>query len=208
MNNNAKGWAIDPVTRTITAQAHTWESAKRWIGCDLLERVRLDNGELWVNEEGFLLEDHKPWTLNRRQMIAGRAFLVGGEWTDHDGQDLPEVTWLRSGCQVEPPKARAYPMTPEGMRQMTLDAQEERGMAELAAVGAAPADWPNDGRGDGRGDGLRQLLRAPTLGDFVTVASGLTGMVMAIGDGWVEVRFIDGRVVEVPVQSVEVVDVD
>jgi hypothetical protein len=35
-------------------------------------------------------------------------------------------------------------MTPEGLRQMTLDAQEERGMAELAAVGAAPADWPND----------------------------------------------------------------
>jgi hypothetical protein len=91
-------------------------------------------------------------------------------------------------------------MTPDGLHQMTLDAQEERGMAELAAVGAAPADWPNDG--------LRQLLRAPTLGDFVTVASGLTGMVMAIGDGWVEVRFIDGRVIEVPVQSVEVVDVD
>ena len=200
MNNKATGWAIDPVTRTITTQAHTWETAKAWIGCDLLECVRLDGGELWVNEEGFLLENHRPWVLNRGQMIAGRAFLVGGEWTNHDGRNLPEVAWLSPYAQVEPPKARAYPMTPEGLRQMTLDAQEERGMAELAAVGAASADWPNDG--------LRQLLRAPTLGDFVTVASGLTGMVMAIGDGWVEVRFIDGRVVEVPVQSVEVVDVD
>lgn len=200
MNEHAKGWAIDPVTRTITPATHSWESAKAWIGCDLLECVRLDGGELWVNEEGFLLEDHRPWVLNRGQMIAGRAFLVGREWTNHDGRDLPEVGWLSPSAQVEPPKARAYPMTPDGLHQMTLDAQEERGMAELAAVGAAPADWPNDG--------LRQLLTAPTLGDFVTVASGLTGMVMAIGDGWVEVRFIDGRVVEVPVQSVEVVDVD
>ena len=206
MNNKATGWAIDPVTRTITAQAHTWESAKAWIGCDLLECVRLDGGELWVNEEGFLLENHRPWVLNRGQMIAGRAFLVGGEWTNHLGAHFPEVAWLSPSAQVEPPKARAYPMTPDGLHQMTLDAQEERGMAELAAVGAAPADWPNDGSGSG--DGLRQLLRAPTLGDFVTVASGLTGMVMAMGDGWVEVRFIDGRVVEVPTQSVEVVDVD
>jgi hypothetical protein len=200
MNNKATGWAIDPFNRTITAQAHTWESAKRWIGCDLLECVRLDNGELWVNEEGFLLEDHRPWTLNRRQMIAGRAFLVGNEWTNHPGTNLPEVGWLRSGYQAEAPKARAYPMTSDGLRQMALDAQEERGMAELAAVGAASADWPRDG--------LRQLLRAPTLGDFVTVASGFTGMVMAVGDGWIEVRFIDGRVVEVPAQSVEVVYVD
>jgi preprotein translocase subunit YajC len=46
------------------------------------------------------------------------------------------------------------------------------------------------------------------VGDFVTVASGFTGMVVAVGDGWIEVRFIDGRVVEVPTQSVEVVDVD
>ena len=200
MNNKATGWAIDPFTRTITAQAHTWESAKRWIGCDLLECVRLDGGELWVNEEGFLLEDHKPWTLNRGQMIAGRAFLVGREWTNHDGRDLPEVAWLSPSAQVEPPKARAYPMTPDGLRQMALDAQEERGMAELAAVGSTPADWPNDGP--------RQVLTPPTLGDFVTVASGLTGMVMAVGDGWIEVRFIDGRVIEVPVQSVEVVHVD
>jgi hypothetical protein len=206
MKNTATGWAIDPVTRTITAQAHTWESAKAWIGCDLLECVRLDGGELWVNEEGFLKEDHRPWVLNRGQMIAGRAFLVGGEWTNHLGAHFPEVAWLSPSAHVEPPKARAYPMTPDGLHQMALDAQEERGMAELAAVGAAPADWPNDGRGDK--DGLRQLLRAPTLGDFVTVASGLTGMVMAIGDGWVEVRFIDGRVIEVPTQSVEVVDVD
>ena len=86
MNEHAKGWAIDPATRTITAQAHTWESAKAWIGCDLLECVRLDGGELWVNEEGFLLENHRPWVLNRGQMIAGRAFLVGGEWTNHDGR--------------------------------------------------------------------------------------------------------------------------
>lgn len=198
MNQHATGWAIDPVTRTITAQAHTWESAKRWIGCDLLECVRLNGGELWVNEEGFLLEDHRPWVLNHGQMIAGRAFLVGCEWTNHLGAHFPEVAWLSPSAQVEPPKARAYPMTSEGLRQMALDAQEERGMAELAAVGAAPADWPNDGR--------RQLLRAPTLGDFVTVASGLTGMVMAIGDGWVEVRFIDGRVIEVPTQSVEVAE--
>lgn len=200
MSNTAKGWAIDPATRTITIQAHTWESAKDWIGCDLLECVRLDGGELWVNEEGFLLEDHQPWMLNRGQMIAGRAFLVGNEWTSHPGTNLPEVGWLRSGYQAEAPKARAYPMTPEGMRQMALDAQEERGMAELAAVGSAPAEWPEDRP--------RQVLTPPALGDFVTVASGMTGMVVALGAGWLEVRFIDGRVIEVPAQSVEVVYVD
>ena len=200
MNQHAKGWAIDPVNRTIISATHTWESAKAWIGCDLLECVRLDGGELWVNEEGFLKEDHRPWVLNRGQMIAGRAFLCGREWTNHLGAHFPEVAWLSPSAHVEPPKARSYPMTPEGLHQMTLDAQEERGMAELAAVGAAPADWPNDGR--------RQVFRPPTLGDFVTAPSGLTGMVMAMGDGWVEVRFVDGRVIEVPTQSVEVVDVD
>ncbi len=200
MKNTATGWAIDPVNRTITPATHSWESAKAWIGCDLLERVRLDGGELWVNEEGFLKEDHRPWVLNRGQMIAGRAFLVGREWTNHLGAHFPEVAWLSPSAQVEPPKARAYPLTPDGAAMMARDAREERGMAELAAVGAAPADWPNDGR--------RQVLQAPTLGDFVTVPSGLTGMVMAVGDGWIEVRFIDGREIQVPINAVEVVHVD
>jgi hypothetical protein len=202
MNEHAKGWAIDPVTRTITAQAHTWESAKAWIGCDLLECVRLDGGELWVNEEGFLLENHRPWVLNRGQMIAGRAFLVGGEWTNHDGRNLPEVAWLSPSAQVEPPKARAYPMTPDGLHQMTLDAQEERGMAELAAVGAASADWPSDG--------LRQLLRAPTLGDFVTCPDGITGFVGAIDGDWVTVMTVGHMLVfhRSQLVKVEVVDVD
>jgi hypothetical protein len=52
------------------------------------------------------------------------------------------------------------------------------------------------------------VLTPPALGDFVTVASGMTGMVVALGAGWLEVRFVDGRVVEVPAQSVEVVYVD
>lgn len=198
MNQHATGWAIDPVTRTITAQAHTWESAKRWIGCDLLECVRLNGGELWVNEEGFLLEDHRPWVLNHGQMIAGRAFLVGCEWTNHLGAHFPEVAWLSPSAQVEPPKARAYPMTLEGLRQMALDAQEERGMAELAAVGAAPADWPNDGR--------RQVFRRPRLGDFVTAPSGLTGTVVAVENHWVAVRFVDGREIQIPINAVEVAE--
>jgi hypothetical protein len=133
------------------------------------------------------------WVLNGRQMIAGRAFLVGGEWTDHDGRGLPEVCWLRDGRQVEAPRARAYPMTPAGMTRMRQDALEEEGQAELAAVGSARADWPAEAQ------------RPPTLGDFVTTRSGMTGMVIAVGAGWVDVRFIDGSVVQAPTVTVEVV---
>jgi hypothetical protein len=200
MNQHASGWAIDPATQTITAAAHTWESCKAWIGCDLLERVHLPGSELWVNEEGFLLEDHRPWILNGGQMIAGRAFLCGREWTRHTGRHLPTIGWLPATARVESPVARAYPMTPEGLAQMARDAQEERGMAELAAVGAEVADWPNDGR--------RPVFRQPTLGDFVTVASGLTGCVVALENGWVAVRFVDGREVQVPANAVDVVEVD
>lgn len=196
MNNKAKGWAIDPATRTITAQTHTWDTAKAWVDCDLLECVRLDGGELWVDEEGMMRESKTVWVLNGRQMIAGRAFLVGGEWTDHDGRGLPEVCWLRDGRQVEAPRARAYPMTAEGMTRMRMDAIEEEGQAELAAVGSARADWPEGAQ------------RPPTLGDFVTTRSGLTGMVVAVGSGWVDVRYIDGSVTQVPTVCVEVVCVD
>lgn len=198
MNQHAKGWAIDPVSRTITPAAHTWESAKAWIGCDLLECVRLGGGDLWVNEEGFLLEDHRPWVLDGRQLIAGRAFLCGQEWTSHNGRHLPTVAWLRPTARAEAPVARAYPMTPEGLLQMTRDAQEERGMAELAAVGAEVAAWPNDGR--------RQVFRRPRLGDFVTVPSGLTGTVVAVENHWIAVRFVDGREIQVPMNAVEVAE--
>jgi len=198
MNQHAKGWAIDPVNRTITPATHTWESCKAWIGCDLLECVRLGGGDLWVNEEGFLLEDHRPWVLDGRQLIAGRAFLCGREWTSHKGRHLPTVAWLRPTARAEAPVARAYPMTPEGLLQMTRDAQEERGMAELAAVGAEVAAWPNDGR--------RQVFRRPRLGDFVTVPSGLTGTVVAVENQWVAVRFVDGREIQIPMNAVEVAE--
>lgn len=198
MNQHAKGWAIDPVSRTITPATHTWESAKAWIGCDLLECVRLGGGDLWVNEDGFLLEDHRPWVLDGRQLIAGRAFLCGQEWTSHNGRHLPTVAWLRPTARAEAPVARAYPMTPEGLLQMTRDAQEERGMAELAAVGAEVAAWPNDGR--------RQVFRRPRLGDFVTVPSGLTGTVVAVENHWIAVRFVDGREIQVPMNAVEVAE--
>ena len=198
MNQYAKGWAIDPVNRTITPATHTWESAKAWIGCDLLECVRLGGGDLWVNEEGFLLEDHRPWVLDGRQLIAGRAFLCGQEWTSHNGRHLPTVAWLRPTARAEAPVARAYPMTPEGLLQMARDAQEERGMAELAAVGAEVAAWPNDGR--------RQVFRRPRLGDFVTVPSGLTGTVVAVENHWIAVRFVDGREIQVPMNAVEVAE--
>jgi hypothetical protein len=87
-------------------------------------------------------------------------------------------------------------MTPAGMTRMRLDALEEEGQAELAAVGSARADWPAEAQ------------RPPTLGDFVTTRSGMTGMVIAVGAGWLDVRFIDGGVTQVPTVTVEVVYVD
>jgi hypothetical protein len=36
----------------------------------------------------------------------------------------------------------------------------------------------------------------------------MTGMVVAVGAGWVDVRFIDGSVVQAPTVTVEVVYVD
>jgi len=127
MNNKAKGWAIDPTTRTITAQVHTWDTAKAWVKCDLLECVRLDGGELWVDEEGMMGESKTVWVLNGHQMITGRAFLVGGEWTDHDGRGLPEVCWLRDAhqepglvvCWLEPVTSWPVLHLPTGAEEFT-----------------------------------------------------------------------------------------
>jgi len=138
-------------------------------------------------------ESKTVWVLNGRQMIAGRAFLVGGEWTDHDGRGLPGFCLLLSFLPFSSPPSLSSPLTPAGMARMRMDALEEEGHAELAAVGSARADWPAEAQ------------RPPTLGDFVTTRSGMTGMVVAVGAGWVDVRFIDGGVTQVPTVTVEVV---
>lgn len=197
----AKGWIIDPARQTITAASLDWGDALVRIGAELLERVRVQGGDLWVDEEGTLRESPTFWVLNGAQLIAGVAFLCGDDWTDHEGSERPEVAWLPAGRTIEPPRSRAYAVTPDGIAQLLRDAREEQGHAELAAVGSIPAEWPSDG--------AAEELEPPSLGDFVRLPdwappeiAGKTGFVVGFNDrGWLVLRFIDGSEVAVEISG-------
>lgn len=209
MKQKAKGWVIDPTRQTITAAKLTWDEARQRIGADLLERVAVTGGELWVDEEGTLRGSPSYWVLNGGQLLAGVAFLCGDDWTNHDGDEHPEVSWLPAGRTIEPPTVRAYPVTADGLAQILRDAREEQGYAELAAVGSIPAEWPSDEAAAG-------VIR-PSVGDFVLVPdsappeiAGKPGVVLEINDqDRLRLAFIDGSEVVVQLSQAkgwEVID--
>lgn len=196
MKQKAKGWVIDPTRQTITAAELTWDQARQRIGADLLERVAVTGGELWVDEEGTLRGSPSYWVLNGGQLLAGAAFLCGDDWTNHDSDEHPEVSWLPAGRTIEPPKVRAYPVTADGLAQILRDAREEQGYAELAAVGSIPAEWPSD-------EAAAEVY-VPEVGDFATGQDGFTGMIIAIDGDVATIRFIDGREVQVTLERLVV----
>jgi len=137
----ARTLRIDPVARTVTASVDTWETAREWIGADLLERVGCGAGaDLWIDEEGMLRDEPDLWVLGGEQLLAGRGVLVGGvggEWCD-----LPIPAEVAAGAVAWLPdrmRSRAREIA-AGMRPVAL-AWNEAGMQELARMQREQQGW-------------------------------------------------------------------
>jgi hypothetical protein len=183
----AKSLRIDPAARTITAAVDSFETAREWIGADLLERVGCGAGvDCWIDEEGMLRDGADHWILGGDQLLAGRAVLVGGalgEWVDlpiPTGVAAAAVAWIPAGFRgraqeiADGMRPVAVSWNAEGMAQLDAMNREQAGRVELLAVASIPA------------------LEALELGDVVTCPDGITGFVAAIDGDLITVRVMNG----------------
>jgi hypothetical protein len=174
-NIRARVLRIDPAARTITAAVDSFNSAREWIGADLLERVGCGaDVDIWVDEEGMLRPGADHWILGGDQMLAGRAVMLGGalgEWVDlpiPTGVASAAVAWIPAGFRgraqeiADGMRPVAVSWNAEGMAQLDAMNREQAGRVELLAVASIPA------------------LEALELGDVVTCPDGITGFVAAI----------------------------
>lgn len=186
-NTKARALRIDPAAQTITASMDSFNTAREWIGADLLERVGCGSGvDVWIDEEGMLRDGADYWILGGDQMLAGRAVMLGGahgEWVD-----LPiptvvaagAVAWIPAGFRgraqeiADGMRPVAVSWSAEGMSQLDAMNREQTGRVELLAVASIPA------------------LESLELGDVVECPDGRTGFVAAIDGDVITVRVIDG----------------
>jgi hypothetical protein len=202
-NVRAKSLRIDPAAGTITPAVDSFESAREWIGADLLERVGCGAGvDVWVDEEGMLRDGADHWILGGEQLLAGRAVVVGGahgEWRDlpiPTGVVAAAVGWIpkafRERAQeiADGMRPVAVPWTPEGMAQLEKMNREHAGRVELLAVAAV--------------QGMEML----GLGDCVTGPDGVTGFVQAINGDRVTVLTLNGTPVFGRAELVKVEEID
>jgi hypothetical protein len=193
LNIKARALRIDPAARTITASVDSFNSAREWIGADLLERVGCGSGvDVWIDEEGMLRDGADHWILGGDQMLAGRAVMLGGahgEWVDlpiPTGVAVGAVAWIPAGFRrraqeiADGMRPVAVSWSAEGMSQLDAMNREQTGRVELLAVASIPALLA--------GESLESL----ELGDVVTSADGRTGFVAAIDGDVITVRVIDG----------------
>jgi hypothetical protein len=168
----------------------TFQSAREWIGADLLERVGCGSGvDVWIDEEGMLRDGADHWILGGDQMLAGRAVMLGGahgEWVDlpiPTGVAAGAIAWIPAGFRrraqeiADGMRPVAVSWDAEGMAQLDAMNREQTGRVELLAVASIPALLAGE---------------ALELGDVVTSADGRTGFVNAIDGDVITVRFIDG----------------
>jgi len=199
-NVRAKSLRIDPAARTITASMDSFNTAREWIGADLLERVGCGSGvDCWIDEEGMLRDGADHWILGGEQLLAGRAVMVGGvggEWTD-----LPVPTCVAAAAVRWVPEAFAGTaqeiadgMRPvavawneEGMAQLAKIQREHEGRVELLAVASVPA------------------VLTLELGDAVTDGLGRSGFVEAIDGDRVTVLYVDGKRTH-PMRDLKLID--
>jgi hypothetical protein len=178
---------IDPAAGTITPALDSFESAREWIGADLLERVGCGAGvDCWIDEEGMLRDGADHWILGGEQLLAGRAVVVGGaggEWTDLPipaGVVAAAVGWIPKSFKAQAQEIAdtmrpvAVAWNAEGMAQLEKMNREHAGRVELLAVAAVQG---------------REML---ALGDCVTAPGGITGFVQAIDGDRVTVLTLDG----------------
>ena len=186
-NIRARVLRIDPAARTITASVDSFNSAREWIGADLLERVGCGaDVDIWVDEEGMLRDGADHWILGGDQMLAGRAVMLGGahgEWVDLPipaGVAAAAVAWIPAGFRgraqeiADGMRPVAVSWNAEGMAQLDAMNREQAGRVELLAVASIPA------------------LEALELGDVVTCPDGITGFVAAIDGDLITVRVMNG----------------
>ena len=178
---------VDPAAGTITPALDSFESAREWIGADLLECVRCGSGvDCWIDEEGMLRDGADHWILGGEQLLAGRAVFAGteaGEWRDlpiPTGVVAAAVGWIPKSFR-ERAQEIADTMRPvavawdaEGMAQLEKMNREHAGRVELLAVAAVPA------------------LEALELGDVVECPDEITGFVAAIDGDLITVRVMNG----------------
>lgn len=183
----AKSLRIDPAAGTITPALDSWNSAREWIGADLLERVGCGSGvDCWIDEEGMLRPGADHWILGGEQLLAGRAVMLGGahgEWVDlpiPTGVAAAAVAWIPAGFRgraqeiADGMRPVAVSWNAEGMAQLDAMNREQAGRVELLAVASIPA------------------LEALELGDVVTCPDGITGFVAAIDGDLITVRVMNG----------------
>ena len=179
---------IDPAAGTITPALDSFESAREWIGADLLECVRCGAGvDCWIDEEGMLRDGADHWILGGEQLLAGRAVFAGteaGEWRDlpiPTGVVAAAVSWIPKAFKAQAQEIAdgmrpvAVPWTPEGVAQLEKMNREHAGRVELLAVAAVQG---------------REML---ALGDCVTAPGGITGFVQAIDGDRVTVLTVEGE---------------
>ena len=187
-NIKARVLRIDPAARTITTAVDTFQSAREWIGADLLERVGCGSGvDCWIDEEGMLRDGADHWILGGDQMLAGRAVMLGGahgEWVDlpiPTGVATGAIAWIPAGFRgraqeiADGMRPVAVSWDAEGMAQLDAMNREQAGRVELLAVASIPA------------------LEALELGDVVTCPDGITGFVAAIEGDRVTVLTVEGE---------------
>lgn len=179
---------VDPAAGTITPALDSFESAREWIGADLLECVRCGSGvDCWIDEEGMLRDGADHWILGGEQLLAGRAVFagtVGGEWRDlpiPTGVVAAAVSWIPKAFKAQAQEIAdgmrpvAVAWNDEGMRQLDKMNRERAGRIELLAVSAVQG---------------REML---ALGDCVTCPGGITGFVQAIDGDRVTVLTVEGE---------------
>lgn len=179
---------VDPATGTITPALDSFESAREWIGADLLERVGCGSGvDCWIDEEGMLRDGADHWILGGEQLLAGRAVFAGteeGEWRDlpiPTGVVAAAVGWIPKAFKAQAQEIAdgmrpvAVAWSAEGMAQLDKMNRERAGRIELLAVSAVQG---------------RETLG---LGDVVTCPGGITGFVQAIDGDRVTVLTVEGE---------------
>jgi hypothetical protein len=179
---------VDPAAGTITPALDSFESAREWIGADLLECVRCGSGvDCWIDEEGMLRDGADHWILGGEQLLAGRAVFAGteaGEWRDlpiPTGVVAAAVKWIPKAFKAQAQEIAdgmrpvAVAWNAEGMAQLEKMNREHAGRVELLAVAAVQG---------------REML---ALGDCVTGPDGITGFVQAINGDRVTVLTVEGE---------------
>jgi len=179
---------VDPAAGTITPALDSFESAREWIGADLLECVRCGSGvDCWIDEEGMLRDGADHWILGGEQLLAGRAVFAGteaGEWRDlpiPTGVVAAAVKWIPKAFKAQAQEIAdgmrpvAVAWNAEGMAQLEKMNREHAGRVELLAVAAVQG---------------REML---ALGDCVTAPGGITGFVQAIDGDRVTVLTVEGE---------------